>query len=209
LADNCAVTTGETAAGVVCLGATAIGFGAVVVLHLLPTGLSPMHNAVSQYGITRYRLGYRVQTISIGVAAAAAAVGLAEAVPGRAPALVALLIIFALARLVISWFPMDEPGGVLTNHGRMHGLIAIVTFLAIAIAAQRLGTVAKQVPGWATLATVSSVIGWLMVASLVAMMVVGRRRRTDRASPSYFGAVERVFYLAIVAWLVGLGVALM
>ena len=168
-----------------------------------------MHNAVSQYGITRYRLGYRVQTIAFAVAGGAAAVGLAEAVPGRAPAVVALVIVFALARLAISWFPMDEPGGEPTNHGRLHGLIAIVTFLAIAIAAGRLGTVAKQVPGWTTLSSVSSVFAWLMVASIVAMMVVRRGARVNRATPSYFGAAERMLYLAIVAWLVLVGVGLM
>ncbi|HZV25099.1 MAG TPA: DUF998 domain-containing protein [Acidothermaceae bacterium] len=199
----------EVAAGVTCLAATAVGVGAIVVLHVLPTGLSPMRNAVSQYGITRYRLGYRVQTIALAVAGGAAAVGLAEAAPGRARAVIALVIIFALARLVISWFPMDEPGGERTNHGVMHGLIAIVTFLAIAIAAARLGTVAKQVPGWTTLATVSSVIAWLMAASLVAMMVVRRGARATHSTPNYFGAIERVFYLAIVAWLVLVGVGLM
>jgi hypothetical protein len=202
------VSAAETAAGVVCLGATAIAVGALVVLHALPTGLSPTHSAVSQYGITRYRLGYRVQTISFGVAGAAAAVGLAEAAPGRARALIALVIVFTVARLVISWFPMDEPGGERTNHGRMHGLLAVVTFLAIAIAAVRLGTVAKQVPGWATLSTVSSVFAWLMVASLVAMMVVRRSAGVNRSTPSYFGAAERVFYLAIVGWLVLVGTAL-
>jgi Protein of unknown function (DUF998) len=194
---------------VTCLAAAAVGLGAVVVLHVLPTGLSPMRNAVSQYGITRYRLGYRVQTIAFAVAASAAAVGLAEAAPGRARALIALLVIFALARLVISWFPMDEPGSAPTNTGRMHGLIAIVTFIVIALAAGRLGTVAKQVPGWTTLATVSSVIAWLMVASLVAMMVVRRSARVTHSTPTYFGAVERVFYLAIVAWFVLVGVGLM
>ena len=168
-----------------------------------------MRNAVSQYGITRYRLGYRIQTIAFAVAGAAAAVGLAEAAPGKARAIIALVIVFALARLVISWFPMDEPGGERTNHGSMHGLIAIVTFLAIAIAAIRLGSVAKQVPGWTTLATVSSVIAWLMVASLIAMMVVRRGARQTHSTPTYFGAVERIFYLALVAWFVLVGVGLM
>jgi hypothetical protein len=167
-----------------------------------------MRNAVSQYGITRYRLGYRIQTIALAVAGAAAAVGLAEAAPGRARALIALLIVFALARLVISWFPMDEPGGERTNHGQMHGLIAIVTFLAIAIAAVRLGSVAKQVPGWTTLSTVSSVFAWLMVASIVAMMVVRRGARVTHSTPKYFGAAERALYLVIVAWLVLVGVGL-
>ena len=191
-----------------CLAATAVGVGALVVLHLLPTGLSPMRNAVSQYGITRYRLGYRVQTIAFAVAGAAAAIGLAEAAPGRARAVIALVVVFAFARLVISWFPMDEPGGERTNHGTMHGLIAIVTFIAIAAAAGRLGAVAKQVPGWATLATVSSVIAWLMVASLIAMMVVRRGARVTHSTPNYFGAVERVFYLALVAWFVLVAVGL-
>jgi hypothetical protein len=170
--------------------------------------LSPMRNAGSQYGITRDRLGYRIQTIAFAVAGAAAAVGLAEAAPGRARAVIALLIVFALARLVISWFPMDEPGGEPTNHGRMHGLIAVVTFLAIAIAAVRLGSVAKQVPGWTTLSTVSSVFAWLMVASIVAMMVVRRGARVTHSTPNYFGAAERVLYLAIVAWLVLVGVGI-
>ncbi len=193
-----------------CLAATTVGFGAVVVLHVLPTGLSPMRNAVSQYGITRYRLGYRIQTIAFAVAGGAAAVGLAEAAPGRARAVIALVIIFALARLVISWFPMDEPGGERTNHGMMHGLIAIVTFIAISAAAGRLGSIAKQVPGWTTLATVSSVIAWLMVASLIAMMVVVRRgARVTHSTPQYFGAIERVFYLALVAWFVLVAVGLM
>jgi hypothetical protein len=194
---------------VTCLAATAVSVGAIVVLHVLPTGLSPMRNAVSQYGITRYRLGYRIQTIALAVAGAAAAVGLAEAAPGRARALIALVIIFALARLVISWFPMDEPGGERTNHGSMHGLIAVVTFIAIAAAAGQLGSVAKQVPGWTTLATVSSAIAWLMVASLIAMMVVRRGARVTHSTPNYFGAIERVFYLAIVAWFVLVGVGLM
>ncbi len=191
-----------------CLAATAVGVGAIVVLHVLPTGLSPMHDPVSQYGITRYRLGYRVQTIAFAVAAAAAAVGLAEAAPGRARAVIALVIVFALARAVISWFPMDQPRGERTNRGTTHGLIAIVTFVAIAAAAGRLGAAAKQVPGWTTLATVSSVIAWLMVASLIAMVVVRRGARVTPSTPSYFGAIERVFYLGIVAWFVLVGVGL-
>lgn len=192
-----------------CLVATAVSVGALITLHVLPTGLSPMRNAVSQYGITRYRLGYRIQTIALAVAGAAAAVGLAEAAPGRARALIALLIVFALARLAISWFPMDEPGGARSNHGTMHGLIAIVTFAAIALAAGRLSTVAKHVPGWGTLSTVSGAFAWLMVASLVAMMVMTRGARATNSTPTYFGAVERIFYLAIVAWLVLVAVGLM
>lgn len=202
------MATSETAAGVVCLAATGIAVGALVVLHALPTGLSPLHNAVSQYGITRFRLGYRVQTIAFGAAAAAVAVGLAEAAPGRARGLIALVVVFAVSRLVISWFPMDEPGSEPTNHGRMHALIAVVTFLAIAVAAERLGAVAEQLPGWTTVSAISAVIGWLMVASVAAMIVAARGGRMSGATSSYFGVAERVLYLAIVGWLVLVGVTL-
>ena len=198
------MATVETAAGVVCLAATAVGVGAVVVLHMLPTGLSPVRNAVSQYGITRYRLGYRVQTISLGVAGAAAAVGIAEAAPGRGRFVLVVLGVFAVARLAISWFPMDAPGSEPTSDGRAHGLLAIATFLAIIVAAARLPQLVHTVGGWHGVATASVVIAWAMVASMVAM-IASRRSSGTRG---YFGMAERVFYVAIVAWLVAVGIAL-
>jgi hypothetical protein len=194
----------ETAAGVVCLAGTAVGVGAVVVLHMLPTGLSPVRNAVSQYGITRYRLGYRVQTISLGVAGAAAAVGIAEAAPGRGRFVLVVLGVFAVARLAISWFPMDAPGAELTSDGRAHGLLAIATFLAIILAAARLPQLVHAIGGWHGVATASVVIAWAMVASMVAMIATRRAAGRD----GYFGLAERAFYVAIVAWLIAVGVAL-
>jgi hypothetical protein len=198
------VATVETAAGVVCLAGTAVGVGAVVVLHMLPTGLSPVRNAVSQYGITRYRLGYRVQTISLGVAGAAAAVGIAEAAPGRGRFVLVVLGVFAVARLAISWFPMDAPGAELTSDGRAHGLLAIATFLAIILAAARLPQLVHAIGGWHGVATASVVIAWAMVASMVAMIATRRAAGRD----GYFGLAERAFYVAIVAWLIAVGVAL-
>jgi Protein of unknown function (DUF998) len=195
----------ETAAGVVCLAATAVGVGAIVVLHLLPTGLSPMRNAVSQYGITRYRLGYRIQTISLGVAGAAAAVGIAEAAPGRGRLVLVLLGVFAVARLAISWFPMDAPGSEPTSDGRAHGLLAIATFLAIIVAAARLPQLVHTIGGWHGVATASVVIAWAMVASMVAMIA---SRRTAGSGSGYFGMAERVLYVAIVVWLIAVGIAL-
>lgn len=69
------------------LGATACAPAAMIILHLLPTGLSPVRNAVSQYGITRYRQGYRILTVALGVAGLAAVVGWVFA--GREPAAMA------------------------------------------------------------------------------------------------------------------------
>jgi Protein of unknown function (DUF998) len=198
-------------AGVVTLVALVVALVALVVLHVLPTGLSPRKNPVSQYGITRYRMGYRVQTIAFGIAGIAAAIGLAGSgsagfgdVAHLGP-VVALLLLFAVARLVISWFPMDEPGVGRTQRGRMHGLLAIITFVAITLAAARFGTVLGRAGERASVAAASQAIGWTLVGSIVAMMIVGRAEQ----SRSYFGAVERLFYLATAAWFVVLGVALL
>ena len=49
--------THQVVAGAGTLAAVAVAVGALVTLHVLPTGLSPVRDAVSHYGITRYRLG--------------------------------------------------------------------------------------------------------------------------------------------------------
>jgi hypothetical protein len=64
------------AVGWVDLAGLGIAVGALVYLHLAPTELSPLQNPVSQYGITPYRAGYRVQTIGLAVGGAAAAIGI-------------------------------------------------------------------------------------------------------------------------------------
>ena len=49
-------------AGAVPLLALAVVVASLVYLHIEPTGLSPLRNAVSQYGITSFKAGYRVAT---------------------------------------------------------------------------------------------------------------------------------------------------
>jgi len=90
-----------------------------------------VRNAVRQYEITGFRAGYRVATIALGVAGLALAGGLAEALSGGGSRLVViLLVVFAAARCVISWFPMDAPGEERTQTDQRHGLLAFVAFLA-------------------------------------------------------------------------------
>ncbi|MGA2520289.1 MAG: DUF998 domain-containing protein [Acidimicrobiales bacterium] len=185
------------AAGVVALAGLAGTVASLVYLHLAPTGLSPVRNAVSQYGITRFRGGYRAATISLGVAGAALATGIGAALDAAGTAtVVGLLVVFALGRLVISWFPMDEPGGPRSSTGSAHGLIAIVTFTSVTVAALRLGSILRHAAPWHALATASTVLGWAMVLAIAGMLI-------GRSSPDLrrrFGAVERVLYVAILAW---------
>ncbi|HEY0869937.1 MAG TPA: DUF998 domain-containing protein, partial [Acidothermaceae bacterium] len=91
------------------------------------------------------------------------------------------------------------------SDGRAHGMLAITTFLAIIVAAARLPQLVHAIGGWHGVATASVVIAWAMVASMVAMIA----SRRSAGNSGYFGMAERVFYVAIVAWLIAVGVALM
>ena len=169
----------------------------LIVLHVLPTGLSPLTNPVSQYGITSYRLGYRVQTISMGIAAIAAAIGIAELDIGGGRLVVLFLVIFGAARLAISWFPMDVPGAARTESGRRHGLLALAAFGGATLAALRLGTDLSGSKLWVH---AREPIAGLGIAMLVCLISIGAARRSD-ALHQYFGVVERAFYAGTIGFL--------
>jgi hypothetical protein len=183
-------------AAAIALFALLIVVGALVWLHLRPTGLSPLRNAVSQYGISDYRVGYRVATIAFAISGAALAIAISRATHGNAGPTVALLIAFAVARALISWFPMDAPGGERTGTGAMHGVLAIVAFAGVALAALKLGHVAVKGTALHGLASTSTALGILMTALLVGM---GFSRNTP-ALRARFGLIERGFYLAAIVW---------
>lgn len=190
-------------AGVALIAAgLAVGIGALLALHLLPTGLSPVRNVVSQYGISDYRAGYRVQTLGYAVAGVGAALGIA-ALPRPNPLTVALCAIFAAARAVISWFPMDAPGSAGTSTGRMHGLLAICAFLGAALAAGQLARNLDRYHLDPTLAGISGGLAVLMIVALIGMSV-DRRGADGRL----IGLIERIFYAGMTAWLITVAVLL-
>ena len=184
------------AAGAVGLAGLLATAGFLVYLHLAPTGLSPLRNPVSQYGISAFRGGYRGATLSFAVAGAAAAVGIGVTLRGQQPAtLVGLLVAFAAARALISWFPMDAPGAAATGTGQMHRLLAFLAFGAATAAAFVLGPLLRAGSAWHGLAPVSTGLGWAMLATVV-LMLLGR----EGQARAWFGAAERGFYLAALAW---------
>lgn len=190
-------------AGTVTLLALATSVASLTWLHLQPTGLSPLRNAVSQYGISAYRGGYRVATLAFAAAGIALAVGISARLHARAQTVEILLVVFAAARSVISWFPMDTPGTELTRTGRRHGLLAIAAFASVTAAALKLSKPLSHGTVWHQLAPVSSGLGWVMLALLLAM---GLRRWVPKAQ-AWFGAVERAFYVTAIVWFTVIAVA--
>jgi len=193
------------AAVLVCAG-LAIGVSALVALHVLPTGLSPVRNPVSQYGISAYGVGYRIQTAGFALAGVGAALGVTSLADpsdsGPRNLVVACCALFALSRLAIGSFPMDQPGGERTVTGRRHGLLALSAFVAIAVAASQLSSMLDGIGAHHAIAEASSAIAALMLVCIVGMGV------DRRSSGGHFGLVERAFYLCMAAWFVVVAVLL-
>ena len=185
------------AAGVIVLVGVAVTVLALSALHVLPTGLNPLHDAVSHYGITPYRLYYRVLTLGMAVSGGAAAIGLAHVHAGRAWVIVPLWV-FAGARALISWFPMDSPGTPPTRTGFIHFGLAVVTFGTVAVAAYRLSENLRSAYCWPSASRVLEPLGWIVVGALVVMLV-------SKRLGNLFGLGERVYYLAVLVWLAAVG----
>jgi hypothetical protein len=75
--------------------------GALIVLHLLPTGYDPRLDAVSDYGIGSYRGWFWARALAGAVACLALAVALADAKPSMPTVAIVLLVIAGLARFLI------------------------------------------------------------------------------------------------------------
>jgi hypothetical membrane protein len=179
-----------TTAAVLSLGCTAGCIACLVYLHLAPTGYSPVRNAVSEYGVGRYAALYSTQAMLMGIAALWLAVALRQ--PHR---VVVLLVLFALARISIGWFPTDQIGSrQRTSRGSVHLVLAAVAFVTLPWAAVDL-TRSEGGEPW---------LGRILVVLAVLTAVALRTQLRP-----WFGLVERALYVGMLAWLIVVAVRLL
>lgn len=186
-----------TAALLMLVGAAA-ALTALIVVHLLPTGLNPLRDPVSQYGITRYRGWYWAAAGGAAVAGVGGALFFSLIDTVIAKVTVILLVGFFVARALIGFFPMDEPGEATTRRGRTHNLLATLAFASVTAAAFTAAG-ALHDGGFADAAGWSPVLGVVMAVGAVGL-VLGRRLR------GIFGLAERLIYVGFIAWFVLIGV---
>ena len=176
----------------------------LVYLHIAPTGLNPVRDPVSQYGITDYFTFYRAAALSLGVASLTLAVALLEALTEANAAGIVFLVILGFARLTIGWVPMDAPGAPRTSTGLRHNLLATAFFASATVAAFLFtGTFAGD-PALSGIAPASGVLAWAMAvfsALILLTSLVGPVKK-------YFGLVERLLYVAVLAWVATVAIAL-
>ena len=177
-----------------------VALASLVVLHILPTGLRPWVDPVSQYGITRYRAGYLIAALAAAVAGIGGVIVLVPLIPLGATPAVVLLAVFALARAVIPVVPMDAPDAAPTGRGRAHNLLAIVAFASVTAAAFLAGGPLHD-DGLTGLAGMTTVCAIVMAVGSVGVLL-GFSTPLRRV----FGASERLIYVGFLAWFLLLGV---
>jgi Protein of unknown function (DUF998) len=173
-----------------------LGLAFLARLQLAPSGLDPARDAVGAYGVGPYHWWYRGMVVAFGAGALLLAAALDRA-GGVPTAGLALLAGYGVARIVIAAFPADRDGAAPTAGGRVHTLLAVLAFVAIAVAA-------PIVSGW--LATFGDLPEVAEITRSVAVMVVVSCAVTLAAGlvaslRRWFGGFQRVFYVASQAWL--------
>lgn len=177
--------------------AAAAQAAALIALHLLPTGYNPRVDAVSDYGVGRYRGVFWTQALAGAVACIALAIALADAKPSMPTLAIVLLVVAGIARVLLPGFPTDQDGSRFqTARGTIHMLLAIVIFAAIIVAASKLGSTLEHRPAWQGVKGWLTTLPWVMTGAAVGLIVGLRGPMLKRI----YGLVERLFYVSSLAW---------
>jgi hypothetical protein len=178
--------------------AMAVGTGSLLLLRVVPTGYNPLHDAVSDYAIGRYRALFWTFAIAGAVSGLALALALARSHPSKPALTIAMLVLSAAARVLVPLFPTDQSGSRFqTPTGTIHMVLAVVVFASIAVAASDLGETLGHEPAWH--AVHGLVAGWLpwvitITATVTGVSIVGPRLKR------IFGLIERSYYLFSIIW---------
>jgi hypothetical protein len=170
---------------------------ALIVLHVLPTGYDPIRDAVSDYGVGRFRYWFWTQAVAGGLACLFLAIALAQLHPFTPTQVVVALIVTTVARLAIPFFATDQGGNRFqTAHGIVHMILAVLAFGGLVWAATGLWSTLQHYPAWHGVEGVLTIVPWVMLGCVIAVVLA---IRGPNLKP-FFGLFERLFYLSSFVW---------
>lgn len=176
----------------------AVQLGALIALHVLPTGYDPIRDAVSDYGVGPHRGWFWTQVLAGGLACLFLAIALAQLHPFTPVQAVVALIVTAAARLCVPFFATDQGGNrFATAHGTTHMILAVIAFGGLVWASGALWGTLSHYPAWHSAEGLLTVVPWVMLGCVIAVVLA---IRGPRLKP-FFGLFERLFYVSSFVWL--------
>jgi Protein of unknown function (DUF998) len=178
---------------------------AVLALHLLQPGLSPLNEAVSCYVHGTHGWLLTVGLLAWGLGSGALLVGLARTVRIRVgKAGIWGLAVWSVGVLIGGLFPADPPGHwdkPPSVAGLIHGNAALVAFIALPIAAFMLARGLRRVPEWRRIAGVLYTLAIATFVSLIAFFMSLVPVLVSPGPPILLGLTERILLAVYVAWI--------
>lgn len=181
----------------VSLLATLSYLGVFVVLHLLPTGYSPVRHAVSDYAVGKYGPLFRagLYASSLGVLALAFALIVGVGSPTLATRDLIYLLLIPVTRVGMTLFPTNLEGQRTTATGLIHYVFAIAAFTFTYLAISETTAALRGLDPALWLQTPLRWIAWLVGPALV-LVIITMLRPLRRI----FGLFERLFLLSTNIW---------
>lgn len=164
-------------------------------LHLLPTGYNVFRDPVSNYAVSKYGYLYSFQTIATGSTAITLLAILNHLQISLPKKGVVTLGIYALARLFIFLFPTDVKPPA-TIKGRIHAVLAAVTFTGIAMATSSVTPALSANDLWLNASSLLGIASKMTVFSAIAFLVTWISKPLRIVA----GLVERLIYLGLLFW---------
>ena len=176
------------------LGAIALSIClfALVMLHILPTGLPPLKSFVSTYALTQYGKLYGIQAFSSGITAVILTyIIVTQNILHSSWGLIGLAS-YALSRLIIPFFVTDSQGNS-TIHGKIHIVLAFISFYGIAVGITHIHF--SDVPHDENM--LISLFSTVTVVSALGLIFFNRLRPLKK----FQGLIERGIYLGALGWM--------
>jgi len=182
------------------LALIAIGGGlcftiALLALHVLPTGINPVTQLISDYANGSFAYLQALAFIAWGIGWFALAVGLHEVIrSGRAVFAQVLFGIGALAISVNAIIPCDPGCANTTAAGMLHSVLAFPFFFGVLGGILLLDKPFKQDPRWQSFQPMSFIVSVVLVVAVIAFFVI---RATNLP---FSGIGQRVDLAVIMLW---------
>ncbi|GGG58008.1 DUF998 domain-containing protein [Paenibacillus radicis (ex Gao et al. 2016)] len=176
---------------------TSVAIICLIMLHVLPTGYTPIRDAVSDYGVGSYRGWFWLQVVAGGLACLFLAIALSQLRPFTPTNVVIALLVTTVSRILLPFFATDQGGSRFqTIQGSIHMILAVFNFGGLVWAAKALWATLSHYPVWqdaeSLLNILASVMLWCVIAVVVGLVIPWFK--------NFFGLFERLFLLSTYLW---------